>query len=566
MTTAAIYVRKSKFTGKGESIKNQIDMCKQYARGRNLIVRKDLLYFDEGFSGGNTDRPEFQRMLNDAKKEKFDILICYRLDRISRSITDFSATMDLLQQYNISFISIREQFDTTTPMGRAMMYIASVFAQLERETIAERIRDNMLQLARTGRWLGGVTPTGFESKPIIYYDVDMKERKMYKLSPVNNELETVKTIFDKYLELKSLSKLETYCLQNNIKSKNNNDFKKNTLKNILNNPVYAVADNELYDYLNRYNMDITNDKSEFDGSHGVLVYNKNIETKGKSNRPRNKEEWIVAIANHKGIIPSRQWIEVQNLLKKNKKKSPRHGNSSKGLLSGLIKCGKCNQPMRIKYGNINPKTGERYYYYVCTLKENSRGVRCKSSNLKGITADQLIIEKVKDLLQDNNNIIKHINIYRKQLIKKNIKNKHKQNEIRKKISQNESKIANLIKQLYNNQNSRASKYIIKEIEKIDKENLKLFEKLDNKSNDLDDNVSNQRQYSAIRKSLSDWDNLFDKIDIETKKNLLGKVVENILWFDGYFEINFFNTVEKLAMFTSHRKPLKNDLYLPRAKG
>lgn len=106
------------------------------------------------------------------------------------------------------------------------MYIASVFAQLERETIAERIRDNMLSLARSGRWLGGQTPTGFKSEPIVYYDSDMNKKKMYKLSPIEDELNMINDLYSKYIEFRSLSKLESFTLQNHIKTKNNKDFDK----------------------------------------------------------------------------------------------------------------------------------------------------------------------------------------------------------------------------------------------------------------------------------------------------------------------------------------------------
>ena len=149
---AAIYSRKSKFTGKGESIENQIQLCMDY--GKNIGITEFLVYEDEGFSGGSTDRPKFKDMLSDARNKKFDCLICYRLDRISRNVSDFSALIEELNKLGVSFISIKEQFDTSTPMGCAMMYISSVFAQLERETIAERVKDNMYELARTGRWLG----------------------------------------------------------------------------------------------------------------------------------------------------------------------------------------------------------------------------------------------------------------------------------------------------------------------------------------------------------------------------------------------------------------------------
>lgn len=531
MSIAAIYVRKSKYTGKGESIANQLDMCKKYAQERNLKTKKDLTYFDEGFSGSNTDRPAFQKMINDAKNKKFDILICYRLDRISRSISDFSATMDILKKYNISFISIKEQFDTSTPMGRAMMYIASVFAQLERETIAERIKDNMLQLARTGRWLGGITPTGFKSEPLIYYDKELNKRKMYILSPIYEELETVKKLFNKYLELGSLSKLQTYCLKFNLKSKNNKIYKKNTLKNILNNPVYAVADESLYEYFLENNMDIANDKVDFDGTHGVLVYNKNIESIGKSNRQRDKKEWIVAVSNHKGIIPSKEWIQVQRLLEKNKGQAPRKGTSNKALLSGLIVCGKCNEPMRVKYGNINPKTGKRHYYYVCTLKENSRSHKCNNSNLKGLTADELVINNLKKLFHDNKEIINYLNNIRQKQSPYIDEDAEYLKHLKNLISINEISIQNLVKELSKNKNSIVAKYIIKEIEKLDKENQKLNLKLLDYKNKLEKN-KHQTITKEIDKMIKDIDNLFNI----NKKKLIKCIIDKIYWQDGTLEI------------------------------
>ena len=126
--------------------------------------------------------------------------------------------MNELNKLNTSFVSIKEQFDTTTPMGRAMMYIASVFAQLEREVIAERIRDNMLELAKTGRWLGGDTPLGFDSEKVEVMQIaeentnsntiQNKNKKAYKLKINEEEKQKVQLIFRKYLECKSLAGLE----------------------------------------------------------------------------------------------------------------------------------------------------------------------------------------------------------------------------------------------------------------------------------------------------------------------------------------------------------------------
>ena len=147
----AIYVRQSKDKKDSLSIKGQIDLC----RHECSHPESALIYEDKGFSGKNTDRPEFQRMMQDIKTGRNGItkVIVYKLDRISRSILDFSNMMDTFGKLGVEFSSATEKFDTSTPMGRAMMFIASVFAQLEREVIAERIRDNMIELAKTGRWL-----------------------------------------------------------------------------------------------------------------------------------------------------------------------------------------------------------------------------------------------------------------------------------------------------------------------------------------------------------------------------------------------------------------------------
>ena len=157
----AIYSRKSKFTNKGDSVGNQIEIAKEYIQlhfPEDIYDVEITIYEDEGFSGGNFNRPEFKKFLEEERSYPFDVLICYRLDRISRNITDFSNLINELNSLETNFVSIKEQFDTKTPMGRAMMYIASVFAQLEREVAAERIKDNLLELAKTGIWLGGDAP------------------------------------------------------------------------------------------------------------------------------------------------------------------------------------------------------------------------------------------------------------------------------------------------------------------------------------------------------------------------------------------------------------------------
>ena len=245
-----IYSRKSVWTGKGESIENQVELCRQYIAGR-IEGGKDaevVVYEDEGFSGKNLDRPQFQRMLSDARRRRPDSIICYRLDRFSRSVGDFAPLAEDLIARGVGLICIREQFDTSTPMGKAMMYIASVFAQLERETIAERVRDNMLLLARTGRWLGGAPPTGFESEKVEEWVVNGKPKTSFRLKINPAEIGAVRLMFQKYLELRSLSAVTKYLAGAGVHNRSGAPYSLPGVKDILRNPVYCTADRDARDY------------------------------------------------------------------------------------------------------------------------------------------------------------------------------------------------------------------------------------------------------------------------------------------------------------------------------
>ena len=123
---------------RGESIGNQVELCRAYIRTAFGDAYADgaVIFEDEGFSGGNLDRSDFKRMMKAARDHQFKAVVVYRLDRISRNISDFSSLIEELGRLEIDFVSIRESFDTSSPMGWAMMYIVSVFSQLERETIA----------------------------------------------------------------------------------------------------------------------------------------------------------------------------------------------------------------------------------------------------------------------------------------------------------------------------------------------------------------------------------------------------------------------------------------------
>ena len=371
----AIYSRKSKFTGKGESTDNQIEMCKAYLAAKFPGQYSDeeiCVYEDEGFSGAHINRPEFLNMMRAAREFKFDTVICYRLDRISRNISDFAKLIDELNNLGIAFISIKEQFDTSQPMGRAMMYIASIFSQLERETIGERIKDNMEELAKDGRWLGGITPTGYRS---VRVTEGKKHKQMLELIP--NEAEIVKLIFREFMSTRSLSETARAVNAKGHSSKNNKPFSPVSIKGILENPVYMKADLYAYQFFCGAGVRLYADECDFNGKNGIMAYRKTLQKSGKANKKLEHDKWIISVGKHDGIIDGEQWIKVYEILN-----APVIKNDY-ALLSGIVECGICGTKLITKKRSDKPG-----FYYICAKK-------CGARNLAGIKADEMVWGKIK---------------------------------------------------------------------------------------------------------------------------------------------------------------------------
>lgn len=525
---AAIYSRKSLFTGKGDSIENQIELCKNYLEKYYPDITEFKVYEDEGFSGGNTNRPKFQQLLKDIKNKEINILICYRLDRISRSVADFSNTYNLLEENNVAFISIREQFDTTTPMGKAMLYISSVFAQLERETIAERVRDNMLQLAKTGRWLGGQEPFGFKAERISYIDENFNERSLMKLSPLKEELKIVKIIFDKYKETNSITQV-TYFLQDNFyKGKNGGEWGSTQVQRILSSPLYVKSDEQTHNYLKSLGMNVYGDPN----GNGYLSYNK---TK-KMIIDRDITEWILSVSNHKGVISSTDWLKTQSILEKNKHKKIKRlgtGSNNTALLAGILKCSICGSNMIVKQGHKS-KTDEnkRYDYYVCSSKDNSRCKKCTNKNIRVDRLDKIVSEQL--IAYDTEFLREQLHklIDTSTSLEKNNNTSNKITVIKSEIDSKEIAISNLVKQLSAAVNENVVNYIMQEINKLSDEvnDLKL---------NLDNTVNNKKTFdfdidnlNIIIESLDRFSSTYNSLsDISQKRLLIQTILSKVIW-DG----------------------------------
>ena len=369
-----IYCRKSVLTDKGESVENQLEMCREYIRNRFGDNNKIIIYEDEGYSGKNTARPMFRKMTEDIKK--LDYVVCYRLDRLSRSVSDFSALVEMMNRNKTGFICIKEEFDTSKPMGKAMMYIASVFSQLERETIGERVRDNMLMLAKTGRWLGGNTPLGYSSVREAYTCGGRTKYACFLKS--NGELETVERIFKAFEKSESLSRTTDIVNDMELKTKNGLDFTNQAVKDILSNPVYCRADKKAFEYFENRNIKVYGEVCK----RGLISYNKN-----------DDDNIIIAVGKHLPIISGERWIKIQEMLRTDAAFDRRGLLRGAALASGAIICGLCGEKMyAVK------RSGGRGFDYICRRKRRKEGCLCK--NLNGVIAD----EKIKKFLKEKDDI------------------------------------------------------------------------------------------------------------------------------------------------------------------
>ena len=528
-----IYSRKSKFTGKGESIENQIEMCRQYIRLQfgDDAAEQALVYEDEGFSGGTLERPQFKKMMADAKEKNFRAVVVYRLDRISRNIGDFAKLIEQLNGMKIDFISIKEQFDTSSPMGRAMMYISSVFSQLERETIAERIRDNMHELAKTGRWLGGNTPTGYESESVSHVTIDGKTRKACKLKILPEEIGIVKRIYDKFLETGSLTKTETYLLQNGYTTKNGKQFTRFAVKGILSNPVYLIADESAYDYLTKNHVDLFSAQSDFDGVHGIMAYNRTLQQPGKAHQIRPMEEWIVSVGGHQGVIEGKAWVRVQTALEQNRSKSYRRPRSNVALLSGLLLCGNCGEFMRPKLSQRRNATGETIYTYLCSMKERSRGHVCNMKNCNGNTLDADVVEQLKHLSEDGSDFIQQLEQSKRALRGGRQSYGVEIDGLESEITANEEEIKGLVSALGRSSGTSAERYIMQQIDDLHKKGEGLKRHLAELRELTSSQALSDIEFDLLAQMLATFQNTVDRMTVEQKRAAIRTFVKEIIW-DG----------------------------------
>lgn len=294
-------------------------------------------------------------MMADVERGAVRRVIVYRLDRFSRSLADFSRLWEILCRHGVEFVSVSEKFDTSAPMGRAMLSIIMVFAQLERETTAQRVRDNYYQRAKLGAWPGGPAPYGFSPAKLPGPD----GKPVPALRP-GGQMETVEDIFRRYAQPgESLGTVARWLNGRGVSAPRRATWDNVALSRLLHSPLYVRADEDVYLYYQGKGVQVANPLEDFDGSRAGMLVGRRDRGGGEYRDPAGQR---FSLAVHSGVIPSGLWLQCQYKLDANRQLKGA-GRGKHTWLSGLLKCGKCGYSVKVN------RAGEKFYL-VCSGRSN----------------------------------------------------------------------------------------------------------------------------------------------------------------------------------------------------
>lgn len=356
MTTpkrCVIYTRKSSEQGLEQDF-NSLDAQREAATAYIASQRHDGwklvggAYDDGGWSGGNMDRPALRRLLADIQAKRIDIVVVYKVDRLTRSLSDFAKLVEVFDAHGVSFVSVTQQFNTTTSMGRLTLNVLLSFAQFEREVTGERIRDKIAASKKKGMWMGGNPPTGY----------DVTDKKLVVNQP---EAATIRLIFQRYLELGCVRKLQADLARRGIRSKGWISTRGNAKggKPFARGNLYLLLRNRTY--------------------IGEIAHRGQVHAGAQE-----------------AILDREMWDQVQAQLDSNRVRHGRNeGAQRRSLLNARI-FDVTNAPLSPSHAN---KGGKRYLYYVSTGTNGDAGSR-PALRLPAAEIEQAVLDRLDRLLSD----------------------------------------------------------------------------------------------------------------------------------------------------------------------
>ena len=372
-SVTAIYARQSVDRPDSISVESQVEFCRRETENGEVRI-----YADRGYSGKNTDRPGFLEMLTHIETGQVGRVVVYRLDRISRSVLDFANIIDLFQRFHVDFVSVMEKFDTGTPIGKAMLMVVMIFAQLERETIQLRVMDAYRARSQRGLYMGGKVPYGFRLKETMLEGI---RTKMYE--PIPEEAEVVQMAFALYgkpdCSLAEVARALELC---GAVKRDGKPFSRGRIRDMMVNPIYVRADERIYDFFLEQGADIVNPRSDFVGCHGAYLY----AGEGARRKTLSCAGHSLVLAPHEGLVPPTLWLVCR-------KKCLAHSAGVRGersWLSGRVVCALCGGRVTIKSSRRKTMSPKRYC--IC------RNPSCSFHTMDADNVEQLVGDEIERYL------------------------------------------------------------------------------------------------------------------------------------------------------------------------
>lgn len=494
----AIYARQSVDRADSISIESQIEFCKYELKGGSFKE-----YKDKGYSGKNTVRPQLQQLLTDIRRGEVEKVIVYKLDRISRSILDFSNMMNLFQQYQVEFVSSTEKFDTSTPMGRAMLNICIVFAQLERETIQKRVSDAYYSRSQKGFRMGGKPPYGYRLEEILMEGIHTK-----KLVEEPGEAAIVQEIFDMYEQPDtSYGDITRYYAEKGVQFYGK-ELIRSMLAQLLRNPVYVRADMDVYRFFRSHGTNIVSSPEQFDGIHGCYLYQGRD---AQTDKLQNLKGHMLVVAPHEGLVSSEQWLNCRIKLMRNKTIQANR-KAVNTWLAGKVKCGNCGYALM----SIKIQSGKQYLR--CTKRLNNKA--CPGCG-KVYTEDveNYVYKEMVRKLREGQSPAAYTKLNENPQVK----------QIYREIEEMEKEISLLVDSLAG-AGETLTDYINQRVEEIDQMHQLKLEKL----SVLAENHATPEQMEKVASNISLW----EEIDFEEKRFTVDKMIRSLKVFPGSVQIQW----------------------------
>lgn len=495
--TVAIYARVStrEQAEEGYSIAEQERLLLEYCEKKGYQVYKT--YSDKGISGKDIKhRPAMLELLKDAEEHKFNLVISWKINRISRRLADAIKIIDILDKNGIAYLSYSEPFESATAAGKMQFQFMALIGEFERNTIAQNVKMGMCAKARNGEWCGGVPPLGYEWFPMD--ENSSGSRKKSKLVICEEEAKIVKLIFQMYADGKGYKAIVNYLNKQGYKTKQGNDFSVGPIRDILLNPVYI----------------------------GMVRYNLRRDWNEKRRRNINPNP-IIEKGIHEPIIEQKLWDRVQKIYQ-NKRGKPSRIYDGEYPLTGILRCPECGAGMVISRTTNKLKDGtrKRIVYYACGNWKNKGSAVCHSNSIRVEKANRVVYREISKILS-NENVLKRL------LGRVNEQNKKKVSKAKKCIH----KCKNDIEKLKIQKSKLMEAYetdLINGTEFIERKG-ELEKELQNIEKDKEEQLvllAQQKQkeipYEYIKEVLNNFSEVLESnVSRELKKNLLHMLIKEI---------------------------------------